>query len=184
MTLLQDSPIAATIALRQTVLQQPSDALAAKDFYFSSPGESPGRQRVFLITSDGSPLVTPTARYVESEINALLRLSEAWDGMRAHPVTQEAASAAIRMVFAIANDQSLPPQFFPLPDGGVQLEWHVARHDLEIEIDAAGNDHHILATDSCGKTTLEGEFSPHDTIFISRIRDAIHQLSRLAAGAR
>lgn len=87
-------------------------------------------------------------------INALLALGPGWDGFTARPVSDEAALAAMRALLAVGDDYSLTPQFFPLVDGGIQIEWHADGDSIEIEIDRAG-DSHILAVNPAGEVVLD-----------------------------
>jgi len=71
---------------------------------------------------------------------------------------------------------------FPVPDGGLQLEWH-AHESVEIEVDADG-DVHVMTTDEAGEIALNREFEIDDDSVLSQVRDAIRHLSARLAGAR
>jgi hypothetical protein len=71
-------------------------------------------------------------------------LAWGWDGRRARPVTPSAARSAAVILAGLwsaaashpegtySGDFVLKPQMFPLPDGGVQLEWHAGSAELEV----------------------------------------------------
>lgn len=141
---LLDRPIASGSTLfrppRRSAVQQ-----EARDFYQHGLREPPGR---YVKIHAGDEWGDPLARYLEEQFNELLRLRPGWDGGRAREVTVDAVGAALRLLFSL-NLGGLPPQIFPLVDGGVQMEWHAARRSLAIEVDAAG-DCHGLAVDEHG----------------------------------
>jgi hypothetical protein len=39
----------------------------------------------------------------------------------------------------LLTQDSSEPDLFPLPDGGIQAEWHAGGHDIEIEVRADGS---------------------------------------------
>ena len=94
-------------------------------------------------------------QYIEAELNSLLELRDGWDGRRACAITLSATEATIRLLAALMDETAAPPQFFPLPDGGLQVEWHVGGNSIEVEVDAQGEPH-LLARASDGTTIVEG----------------------------
>jgi hypothetical protein len=120
---------------------------------------------------------------MEDRLNALLRLRLGWDGYRAQPLSMDAVEAAVDVLFGMADDLSLPPQLFPLPDGGIQMEWHADGEDLEIEVDPAGSAH-VLASDASGLVVVDAELAPSRPQTQYAARKALHRLSERLAGAR
>lgn len=92
-------------------------------------------------------------------ILALLELEPAWDGSRGKPLSVEAAGVAVQILIDVIPIERPSPQLVPLPSGGIQIEWHVAGNDLEIEIDAKG-ELHILAVTVDDETVIDREVSP------------------------
>lgn len=87
-------------------------------------------------------------------ISNLLNLPPAWDGRRALPIADRAAKSVLRATLMVADDSSLTPQYFPLPNGGIQVEWQAAGAGLEIECDPEG-DCHVLAVNHSNEVVLE-----------------------------
>lgn len=76
----------------------------------------------------------------DAPANTLARLRHlpaGWDGHNAKPPTGAACDTAARLLAALARAGATAPQLFPVPDGGVQLEWH-ARGSVEIEVEPDG----------------------------------------------
>jgi len=151
------------------------EAQGEEEFYLrTAPALSERRLFVQLLPQDSN--LQWLAAYVESEINRLLSLDKKWDGHRARPVTDEAAGSTISIIFRLCDEISLPPQFFPLPDGGVQIEWHVDGASVEIEVDPMGAAH-SLATDSSGSVLIDQEMDSPDLATMAAVRDAVRRLS-------
>lgn len=71
-------------------------------------------------------------------LNELLELPADWDSYGALPVRVEAAKGAFELLVEHLSDPSTPaPQVVPTCHGGVQVEWHQAGIDLELEIMSA-----------------------------------------------
>lgn len=175
MTDLVDRPLVDGSTLSpKTAPHSPSDQ-AAKDFYLSGSGGN-GRLQLVIqgIGPDGSLRRTWLAAHTEEQVNSLLRLQAGWDGRRASPLTVEAVSSAVDLLFTLASDLSLAPQMFPLPDGGLQMEWHAGR-SIEIEVDATGAAH-LLVADEGGILTNEA-LVPGDQGLLARARRALEELS-------
>lgn len=94
--------------------------------------------------------------YLETVLNDLLRLDDGWDGRRARAIRREAVESTVRVLSSLMTETSAPPQLFPLPDGGIQAEWHVGGSSIEAEIDGNG-EAHVLALTADGATIAEGE---------------------------
>ncbi len=97
------------------------------------------------------------AAWILDAVNSLRGLGEGWDGRHALPVTEAAAMAALAIAVRLVDGHHLLPQIFPLPDGGLQLEWHVFNADVEIEVDGSGAPFGV-ATDAAGQALWEREF--------------------------
>lgn len=87
-------------------------------------------------------------------LNDLLDLPADWDGDGAEPVDITPARAAIDFLESIADSDTIAPQIFPLPSGGVQVEWLIAGNDLELEFAPDGHVH-VRASDPDHKFVLE-----------------------------
>jgi hypothetical protein len=148
---------------------------AAEDFYSHGPGVPSRHIAIQVLDPGGSLRRTWLASHMEQQVNDLLRLRSGWDGDRALPITDEAAGSAISLLFVIASDLSLPPQVFPLPDGGLQMEWHAGR-SVEIEIDAEG-DAHVLITGESGELVANEELTSENEVLLARTREAIEDMS-------
>ncbi|MCY3874403.1 MAG: hypothetical protein OXF88_08930 [Rhodobacteraceae bacterium] len=65
----------------------------------------------------------------------LTRLNAGWDGYDGVPVLSGVAEQALRLLEAIGAHTQIAPDVVPLSDGGLQLEWYVGDHEIEVEID-------------------------------------------------
>ncbi len=63
----------------------------------------------------------------------LLWLEPNWDSYHALPIDPSKAEAVLRLLLHILDDDSPSPAIVPTPKGGVQVEWHLNKIDLEIE---------------------------------------------------
>lgn len=59
-----------------------------------------------------------------------------WDSYQGKPTRIETVVRLLNYLFEVMPDRSSPPTFTPLPDGGMQAEWHRQRQDLEIVVPA------------------------------------------------
>jgi hypothetical protein len=131
---------------------------AAQDFYIYG---SKAHTVIEVKWQPKPPLrwVDPWDRLVESvafELTRVQELSPGWDGRRARSIAPAAIRGTAEILGRILDVDSEPPQVFPLPTGGIQLEWMAAGDEIEIEIDASGVAH-VLAQSASGDTIAEGE---------------------------
>lgn len=165
---LLDRPIASGSTLyrppRRSAVQQ-----EARDFYQHGVREPPKR---YLQIHAGDHWGDSLARYLEEKFNELLQLSPGWDGGRAREVSDKAVGSALRLLFSL-NLGDLPPQIFPLVDGGIQVEWHAARRSLVVEVDAAG-DCHALAVDEHGTEIFNDEVTLDPKQHVDEVDAILH----------
>jgi hypothetical protein len=167
-----------------STLHPPREAMqpwlrSAEEFYLH--GAESGLRRVIEIrvtTPDGILPRTWLAEYMEQKLNQLLRLQMGWDGHRGRPITEAAVTEVVGIALTITDDLSLPPQIFPLADGGIQLEWHAYSEDIEIEVDGAGSAH-LLAVDPEGTVFLDAKIK--STGDLSPVAEAVRAMSRRVA---
>ena len=95
--------------------------------------------------------------FAVGKLNQLLRLEHGWDGLGAAQIAETTAATAIQWLDLLAEDHTFPPQIFPLPNGGVQVEWLAGGESLEIEI-GPQNTIGILGLDAAGNVLVEGDY--------------------------
>jgi hypothetical protein len=113
-------------------------------------------------------------RSTVNQLEEILSLGENWDSYGAAPVSFENAEYAVRLLDFVASLATPAPFIAPTPEGSVQLEWHRAGIDLEVEIVSP---YRLLVSyeDQAGGTSSwEGEVT---TDFTS-VREAIQEFSR------
>lgn len=176
MTLLMDQRASAGATLYPRGADADPDRQAAEDFY--QRGASPSRPAVTIraVGPDGSMRRDWLASHMESRINELLTLGPGWDGYHANPITIDAVGTVVAVVAHLSTDLAVPPLVFPLPDGGIQVEWHAGREAVEIEVDAEG-DAHLLVTDRTGAIVVNAELPPGDNAGFAAARRAVERLS-------
>jgi hypothetical protein len=158
MTLLAEP--ASSLTTRQLRRFVRSPLLGGVDPYGSRHTYRPLRSVQLQPGPDVDPFIQWLARKVEAELNRLVRLEEGWDGRRAREVTDEAVVSSVEALFALVGDHTWPaPQFFPLPDGGLQFEWHMGGAAVEVEVDSEG-EAHALAESPDGSVLFEGVIWP------------------------
>ncbi len=74
------------------------------------------------------------AEQSRAKIDALTELEVGWDGYQGIAVSQDAAEHALGLLETIGSYTHCAPDVAPLANGGLQLEWYVGNHEIEIEI--------------------------------------------------
>jgi hypothetical protein len=69
------------------------------------------------------------------KLSNLYSLKENWDDEGAKRIDLKAILVAMKVLAQIVKDDTPEPYIFPTLGGGVQIEWHTEKADLEIEID-------------------------------------------------
>ena len=120
------------------------------------------------------PLLPDLPRWVEPTVTALMRLrslGENWDSYGGSPVKPSVTESALRVLSAVMTDNSPAPSVVPLHDGGIQLEWHRRKQDLEIVFPADQSPSFFYCNSATGEQQ-EGGMSG-----LSLIADILHRLS-------
>ena len=70
----------------------------------------------------------------KKRLKELTQLQANWDSYDAVPVDPRIATLAEDLVEWFAVDRMPPPDLFATSDGGVQIEWHIRRVNIEIDV--------------------------------------------------
>lgn len=80
------------------------------------------------------PPIETLADRSRSAVDELTKLDPGWDGYDGVPVLPLVANHALRLLETIGVHTQIVPDVVPLSNGGLQLEWYVGAHEIEIEI--------------------------------------------------
>jgi hypothetical protein len=72
-------------------------------------------------------------------VDVLLGLPTGWNSYGAPRIDPHAVEAALRLLLATMQPDTLAPSVVPTVRGGVQLEWHASGVDLEVEVTPSGH---------------------------------------------
>lgn len=160
MTLVAEGPYATGATVVGPAPEPYLAGLTSAEEFLAPPVHDRRSVTIEAFASDGSYQRPAWLEELERAVNALLALSQGWDGRRARPLTEEAVEAAIELSVGLMFQYGIPvpPQVFPLPDGGIQFEWHAGGQSVEVEVDADGSAH-VLCTRQNGSVAVEGEIS-------------------------
>jgi hypothetical protein len=101
------------------------------------------------------------ARRIMQRLDRLLDLGSAWDGADAQRPDPDAVVTAARVI-AQGISAGLPePELFPVPDGGVQVEWRAGPVELELEIEPGDAGVVFVCDDDQTGQQIDGEL-PRD----------------------
>lgn len=90
-------------------------------------------------------------------LKAILSLGPGWDSYGGHPVRPEAVLHAVSLLAKIFEHDVSAPEIVPTSTGGLQLEWHQAGADLEMDVSTDGTVQIFLQLPS--EQTWEGPLS-------------------------
>ena len=109
-------------------------AIAIDNVRFRQP-YSPGRQwsRVSSVIE-----MSPQFRQMAEGLSELAELPENWNGYGSRRIQPAAILQASDLIEALEKLAMPVPQFVPVSGGGIQLEWHNNKCELEVEIRADG----------------------------------------------
>lgn len=131
---------------------------------------SRARLTAYIVSFNGEPLpnwVRPTAL----AFNEIGTLTDNWDTYDGKAISSDLMKQSFSFLQAIMQPNSPVPSVVPLGDGGIQLEWHRNRQDLEVTF-AADEAARFFYIDRASGTEQEG--------FVSEIENLAELLGRLA----
>lgn len=104
-------------------------------------------------------------RAVRERLDQISVLDYGWDGEDARAVDP----LALRLAWTLA-EQALragfpEPEVFPVPDGGVQLEWHAGPVELEVEIEPGARAVVFVCDDEQAGQQIDGELPRDESRF-------------------
>ncbi len=97
-------------------------------------------------------------RRAQQKLKELSELTENWDSYGSRPIQQKASETAAELLTETANFGLPEPQIFPVPGGGLQLEWDNAKGELELEVFPNGEIGFLIVDKE--NEMLEGRLSP------------------------
>ena len=108
-------------------------------------------------------------------IDELTSLEAGWDGYDGIAVLPGVREHALCLLEAIGKHTTFEPDVVPLSNGGLQLEWYVGIHEIEVEIapDCATCLHQERTDD--GSITEVPIDNPHDVTEISFLFRALRR---------
>jgi hypothetical protein len=81
----------------------------------------------------------PWTRVAQDRVREFAALPEGWDGKNSLPLQEKARSRSFGVIDALTKLHMSAPHIVPIPDGGLQLEWHKGSRGLEIEVNPDGS---------------------------------------------
>ena len=85
--------------------------------------------------SEKSRVVETISEQVRPKINELIALAYGWDSYNALPVQDDVVECVYALLEMLGSYTQIKPDIVPLRNGGLQLEWFVGDHELEVSIE-------------------------------------------------
>jgi hypothetical protein len=130
--------VSAVVTLLEAMLDPVSHALAhapVEDELASdekTPIAAASREWLRKIVSSNGESIPGWVRPTIAAFNEIGRLSDNWDTYGGKAANVEAVQQSFSLLRSVMQPNSPAPSVVPLSDGGVQLEWHRNKQDLEI----------------------------------------------------
>lgn len=135
-----------------------------------------GAQGPFAVGASFAParvdLSGDVQRRVAERLGELIALATGWDGEDAKPIDRTALSAAAAVIAQLTSAGLPEPELFPVPDGGVQVEWRAGPVEIELEFEPDARGFVFVCDDDQVGQTIDGEL-PRD---LSRFALAVARL--------
>jgi hypothetical protein len=93
----------------------------------STPNTVWGPARVVTVRGP----TAPWAQSVKDELEAAMALEASWDSYGGLPIVLRHAREAVNFLNRVMAWETRAPWVVPVPDGGIQLEWHAGGLDVE-----------------------------------------------------
>lgn len=115
----------------------------------------------------------PWVRDALRKIAELTKLPDNWDGYGSRPIQPKAHQQATVLIEQLGKSNMPGPQIFPVPGGGLQLEWQNDKCGAELEILPDGSMQYLIE-DEAGEMR-EGAVAPSLTEVYRLFRWFDHQ---------
>jgi hypothetical protein len=122
------------------------------------------------LMSDASLVPRPAERLPEADrdlaerLNALSALAGGWDGEDAHPIDPASLRSSVAWVRSLMNAGLPMPEMFPVPDGGVQLEWSAGPVELELDIEPGASSVVFVCDDERSGQRFDGVLPGNESL--------------------
>ena len=129
--------VATSELLSPDVASKPDPQPMHVGYFMSAQGiyAVPETPSVSVLNQPTETRVSPTwLGRVKKRIKEMAQLTANWDSYVALPVDPRIPPIADALVEWFAVDNLPPPDVFATSDGGMQLEWHIHRVNIEIEL--------------------------------------------------
>jgi hypothetical protein len=93
-----------------------------------------------------------------NKVRELALLSENWDSYGSRPIQPMAIEKTVEILFSLSNSNLPQPLIFPVPGGGLQLEWQNEECELEVEVLPDGSVEYLMVDENGVMTT--GQSNP------------------------
>jgi hypothetical protein len=97
-----------------------------------------GKTIHFRYLDNGEPRPTWFIPVLQGFAN-IATLAVGWDGSAAGEIGTATINRALRAIEQLLPQDAPAPSIVPIPDSGLQIEWHRNRRDLEIEFSPSGD---------------------------------------------
>ncbi len=95
------------------------------------------------------------------KVSEIGELEQGWDSYGARAVDPDCAATTVELVLNLLDSNTPMPAIVPTIRGGIQLEWHRAGADLEIEVESRARIHVCFEDEQTGE---EREFTLSDNL--------------------
>jgi len=132
--------------------------LTGKDEYFGQKflGVNRHTNSVNNIASLSKARIPKWVESVTTSLYAIVALCDNWDSYGAKRISHSTAVAVQGLLQDIMHDAAPAPQLVPGANGNVQIEWHFAGIDLEVEVESQSLAHVFFYDHSLQESAWEG----------------------------
>jgi hypothetical protein len=106
----------------------------------------------------------PDRAELAERLQQLAALEENWDSYGARPLDPAALRTAQEIIEQALTWPAPAPRIFPVPDGGIQLEWRAGPVELELEIEPTGSAV-FVCDDAAADQEIDGELPADEPRF-------------------
>lgn len=152
------SQLLADLSERERILGARASASRAEPVIRTVSLRSRGKLVSFKYVDNGEPRPTWFAPVLQG-FASLVTLSDNWDGERARKIDSATINRALIALEELLPRDAPAPSIVPVPNAGLQIEWHRKGKDLEIEFNPAGSVTYYYF-DSDSEEEREGRVGP------------------------